>query len=100
MKYIKIYKSKYDPEIGEFAITEPDPLRFGLSDYWREFVKYNIGKIVGISDDIPYKERKYKIEYNDEMSKQILWFLKKEIIAHSKNMEDLDYIIKANKYNL
>lgn len=89
----KLFENKEKLPIGEYVIVEPGPERC-LSQDWRDFLKINVGKIVG-----KYYYT-YKVEFKITIGTEILSFRAKEIIQHSKNREDLEYIEVANKYNL
>jgi hypothetical protein len=93
MKYIKLFENL--PQIGEYAIVEPSIDRKGLSQEWRDFLKCHVGKIFS------KRYYTYGIEFETVASfSQTINFRIDEIIEHSKNREDLEYIETAKKYNL
>jgi len=107
----KIFEgSKLKPiEDNEYVIVEPSKDR--LSN-WRTFFKSNIGQIIcQIKTNHPYDIIEYTIRFKVKTiphngigittRSRYLWiFTSPEIISHSKNKKDLEYIIQANKYNL
>jgi len=97
----KIYENN---EIIEgYVIVEPSSDRFDLSKSWRTFLKSNIGKIIS-GDIYEYEEEesvyKYSVCFKILSGYATLTFTTEEIIDHSKNREDLEYIEQAKKYNL
>jgi len=96
MKYIKTFENSTNlPKIGDYVIV--NPIYFGM---WAiNIVRSSIGQIVNIEFVNEYsKELKYTVAYGLEY-KGILVY-QQEIIAFSKNKEELEPYIIANKYNL
>jgi len=110
MKHIKEYKwhkilNNNRPEKGDYVICQED----GKLD---EFLSLNIGQVKYIDsydkidtlytvgyDKISYEVRSYfskRIEYNQYLRNMLI----EEIKYWSKNKEDLEVILQANKYNL
>lgn len=48
MKYIRTYESTIKPQIGDYAIVEPNANRFwdARDKHWRGYLNCHIGKIV------------------------------------------------------
>ena len=112
MKYIKNFEkiNINKPEIGDYVIAIDEDTHTDV----KNFINNNIGKIVNIKnhkrfgvlyhtkytnvdDDI---EEWFTKENNLDKKCGIRCFYLHEIIAFSKNIEDLDTILNANKYNL
>jgi len=108
MKYLKRFENINTPQVGDYVIaslkTDKD---IGI------FIANNIGQIVAISEnDINklYTVKFFNIEkdiekffftepeYGEYMT--LMFFYKYEILAFSKNKEELETILNANKYNL
>jgi len=115
MRYIKTYEKVYvdRPEIDDWAIVH---LSQNIDDELNKFIKSNIGKIVDIGYETiedyrgnQHKSQFYVLNYDTEIPKNIkIWFQDDNNIAFetheikywSKDREDLELIIAANKYNL
>ena len=114
--YIKTYETHdaNKPEIGDWAIVHVSP---NMDDELDVFLKKNIGKIVNIGNEIESTNIQnswwspseyYVLNYDTEIPKEIdIWFhnnnisfYTNEIKYWSKNKEDLEAIITADKYNL
>jgi len=109
MKYIKEYSNYSDViEIGEYVICSesiPD-----LDD----FLENNIGKYIGdVTDGTLVCPYKYIIEYRNVPISLLTYFhfeqnteykcrreSMRDIVYHSKNIEDLEAILAAKKYNI
>ena len=122
MKYIKTYENVSVPKIGDYVIG----YSLDNSDETIEFLKNNIGQIIGkrhikpehYSTDTSLQSRfEYKVEYKgvihknsdfiylmpnnfSKVTQTYIWFNEKEINHFSKNEEDLYVYIDSNKYNL
>lgn len=109
MKYIKTFEDIItEPQKGEYVICYDDD-EDNIPQY-NEFIKSNIGKIIGI--DSRNKEYPYIIEY--ENIPNVIWDLfdnfddlsncrrmkREHIINHSKNIDELQPYVQAIKYNL
>ena len=117
MKYIKIYEENNDlPEIGDYVICTTTKI-----DYTSlvKFLNSNIGQVIDANDthagdrissypgkDSVYFRHPVKYEnvpkdlrtvFNEDNYRFIK---KKEFLYHSKNREDLESILIANKFNL
>jgi len=106
MKYLKKFENINEPKIGDYVICvnyENTDLKI-LDD----FLSSNIGKIV--RDKTNVEKFKYSIKF-ENIPKNLKGFTENGVgdeiifrsdeIAHfSKNKEDLEHIIDANKYNL
>ena len=99
MKYIKTYEENIDsPQIGDYVIT-----------YFQQQAPANIENVVGkiINVDIsPSGNLIYDIEYMWINNKEVgngritLSHQKEDMIYWSKNKEDCEAYLSANKYNL
>lgn len=108
MRYIKNFESvKDNPQIGDYVIIyfksfENDP---DEKDY---YIKTHLGVIVDIDPKSGKGFLPYEIQYEDNIwhirdnvrPRDILCVNREDIQHWSKNKEDLEHIIKANKYNL
>jgi len=95
----KLFESKEDlPQIGEYVIVKPNDKR-RMSVDRRDFLLSNVGRIV--NKKYYSKKMKIFIRYLVEFKTGIdSEFNADEIIEHSRNREDIEYIENANKYNL
>jgi len=116
MKYLRTYEGIDKLQIGDYVICKSlsdsgDNIEL-LGQIWRdrrEFFRSNIGEFVEYDSDVIFS---YGIKYEnipkdinvefftDTGSDDIIWLLRKEILEYSKNSEDLEFFINANKYNL
>jgi len=115
MKYIKTYENINEdaPQVDDYVICEEysDERELDI------FLANNIGKIVDIEKNTYFagiKDIIYWVKYDSNigeeletsfnfgkyMEKNTRPFDKKEIKYWSKNKEELEHIISANKYNL
>jgi len=100
MKYIKTYESRPKAiEDGEYVIIR---INYNQKNYikkeWQMFIKNNVGKIKShyyIEDHLIYI-----IDFNSGIDDGHRRFKHEEILAHSKNKEELEIQLVANKYNL
>jgi hypothetical protein len=98
MKYLKLYEElNKEPEINDYVIgrnirklptTGPDK----DADEIDEYLKTHIGQIINIQHG-----QDFLVKYDDGNS---WWFKKFELIHISKNKNDLEIYIEAEKYNL
>jgi len=108
MRYIKTYEEiDYGPEVGDYVVCK-DNLLIDDRDYnYINFLANNIGKLDSIK--IGAKKLYYFVTYEnvpDNIDKD--YFVKgytisidrKEIVFYSKNMENCETYLAANKYNL
>ena len=114
MKYIKTFESSNKLlELGTYVICDEETSNIEL----KNFLKNNIGVIKyyfdGINEDLPYMVyyknlknlKKSSIGIIDRFNEEIKFpdcraMREKEIIHHSKNKEDLEPFILANKFNI
>jgi hypothetical protein len=89
MKYIKKFENKIgdEPQVGDYVyciVPEGD---------------YKPPRFIGLIEIIkPNRKHPYRIKYLNEEEHRIV--KRDEIIAFSKNKEELEHYIQANKYNL
>jgi hypothetical protein len=111
MKYIKLFEEKDDLELNDyvicFAVDEEDD-----ETLLNDFLKFNIGRYVGIEPKQMKKDRdayivefdhvpkEVGIDFSSVVNKNQIFFDRFEIIKYSKNKEDLEHFVQANKYNL
>jgi len=103
MKHLKYFENIEEPQVGDYVICEE---LSNLTPDICNFISSNIGIIEYTKNDDG--ETSYYIKY--ENVPEDIFFLtlrnnkrdmsREEIIHFSKNKEDLEYIINANKYNL
>jgi hypothetical protein len=106
MKHLKHFENINEPEVGDYAICE-NYVNSNLK-ILDDFLLTNIGLITNIHNrvkDYPYIIKFEKIPaelktYTEDNMGTEMMFQKEEIVHFSKNKEDLEYIISANKYNL
>jgi hypothetical protein len=112
MKYIKLFEQKDELKIGDYVICaamDEEDDESTLNDY----LKYNIGRFIGIKPLKMKKSRDAYIVKFDKVPSDIqaefgsgtdnndeIFFDRFEIIDFSKHKEDLEHFIQANKYNL
>ena len=112
MKYIKKFESIEDVSIikvGEYVMCIESTIE---DDLLNNFLENNIGRVVFHDTEFknyPYKvtfdnipnevENKYFI-YVDYLNCSVRTFKGTEILAHSKNKEDILPLLAATKYNL
>jgi hypothetical protein len=117
MKYIKLFESKYLPKIGEYVLLKH--MDYGFEEL-NDFLTHNIAQIVEFEDGWNVEPDKRCIIEFEEISEDIMNlaypimgkmigedFVSNamdvdvdDIRAHSSNIEDLEYILNAEKYNL
>lgn len=99
MKYIKKYESRPEAiDDGEYVIVKSNNPRSYIKKEWQDFIKNNVGKIKShyyIEDHLIYI-----IDFNSGIDDGYRRFDHEKILAHSKNKEELEIILTANKYNL
>jgi len=105
MKHIKKFETTDKPQINDYVICheEYDDDVEGINT----FLDNNIGQIIGRFNNnditspflVKYENIPNDIGYmfNKDKSRQMLNY---EIIHFSKNKEDLEHVLSANKYNL
>jgi hypothetical protein len=104
MKHIKTYESlteDREPQVGDYVICQ----YYDVSDKDEEqdaFVATHIGKIISIIDEetYPYNVKFIAINSEIETGTHKRRFRRREIKYYSPNIEDLELIMNANKYNL
>jgi len=106
MKHLKKFENINKPEVGDYVICKNiENEDLSILDY---FLSENIGIIINNRTD--FKKFPYLIRF-DDMPHELLIYSEKregkdiifrsdEILHFSKNKEDLEHIIVANKYNL
>jgi hypothetical protein len=100
MKYIKAYE---DEHVKEQAIDDDEyvvaiPKRNLPNQNWINFMKHNTGQIK--SHYYVDNHLIYIIDFKCDIGDGHQRMSPNEIIAHSKNKEDLYPYLSANKYNL
>jgi len=111
MKYIKTYKSIKEPQVGDYVLFYLNP-KIGNEEL-RTFFNANIAQVIKIDkiENYPYQEPNPTIsilyEYVppgiiDQFDRKNfnISLPKNAIVACSKNKEDLEPYIIANKYNI
>jgi len=95
-----------DPQIGDYVICEEN-LMTNATNRKRICISNNIGNIIDYNPTIN-SDYKYMVYY-ENAPEDLFWFngkdkvrqmSRKEIIYYSKNKEDLEIYLDANKYNL
>lgn len=119
MKYLKYFEEiKNEPQLYDYVIVNGDCMT-KVPPSFNKFINENIGKIIKIDNfnrfdpnlDFYFLQNVATIKYENYPSKIRLWFDTlngdsvitvpiTEIIHFSSNINDLDMIIKANKYNI
>jgi hypothetical protein len=110
MKHLKKYEQlkEQEPKIGDFVICTDNGITNDKN--FESYLNTNIGKIILIRDndkdpycvlyeDIPSNFKVYASIVHDKIRK-LIKFNRDEIKYFSKNKEDLERIIIANKYNI
>jgi hypothetical protein len=101
MKYLKTFEeNNTEPQIGEYvAIGLPKMINY----QWiiDNNPKYFIGQIVD-KKNVDEKNNIYKILYDETLFNgvKLWWVLKDEILKHSKNKSDLEFVNSIGKYNI
>jgi hypothetical protein len=104
MKYIRLFEERIigNPKVGDWVICKSSNDR---DIELNQFLATNIGEV--IMEDPP--EWDYEILYKDapdwivdiaHIYDKSIGFDREEILYWSKNKEELEYIVSANKYNL
>jgi len=88
-----IMKSSYGEDINNFLCNNVGQITFIGADLQNDNVY-----VVYPSSEIPKRLEHYFRKHDKNVSLRI--FEKHEILYYSKNREDLEIIIQANKYNL
>jgi ribosomal protein L19 len=115
MKYIKSYESLMIDELerGDYVLVAQ---KFGDTEKVREFINNNVGQIIQM-DNNGYESNilvKYENVTNDiqtyfmthfnantpDIRSYTKYINSRNIIAHSKNIDEIKSMISANKYNL
>jgi hypothetical protein len=121
MKYIKTFEdiNTAEPEIGDYVIVYDQFTYTSNMIEWKEFMNTHVGRLIRKRDsDINNTKRLlYDVEYENipENVKRIIFKYKfdpktnkavekgfniDEIVCWSKNKEELELKLAANKYNL
>lgn len=101
MKHLKTFEeNSIEPQIGEYvAIGLPRMIK----SQWviDRNPTYFIAKIVD-KKRVDKKSNIYKILYDDTLDHYTKewWVLKSEILKHSKNKRDLEFVSSISKYNI
>lgn len=103
MKYIKKFEDINEPEVGDYVICSEE--HDGLSKKLIDFTSNNIGQLIEIDGTQYYP---FVVKYDDNVPLELevnflhntRGMMRAEIIHYSKNKEDLEMILNANKYNL
>ena len=106
MKHIKKYEQNISIEVGDYVICTDNGIT--NDNNFEVYLKSHIGKIILIKkyikdpylvlyENLPDKFKTYS-STNDNL--KLIKFNENEIIHFSKNKEDLEHIIVANKYNI
>lgn len=97
MKYIKTFEKLGEPTIGDYVICvdkDYDDLEFN------NFLATSIGKVVKYQYDQYYVEYDNPPIYIEDTWGNPIRFILDEILHFSKNKEDLEIYVQANKYNI
>lgn len=105
MKHVKTYEELNigKPEIGDYVICQD--LEYEEEDGERDFLLNIVGKIENIKKD-PNHGLLYSVDLGESKEALVIWgdtiqdFNIKEIKYWSKDRDDLETIVQANKYNL
>jgi len=116
MKYLKTFENiKKSLNLGDYVICEEIPSNGLEKRNFKdviEFERYNIGKYVKsingngkfkyaiYYDNIPQKFKDKFFMREGDIDKYCRVMSRKEIIFNSKNKEELEAIINANKFNI
>jgi len=101
MKHIKLFEEinqnvigswTLAPEVGDYVIC--DSTNF---DLLKNLVKNNIGKLIQI-EKVTRDDDNYYIKYTEIENDIVFW--RSEILYWSKDKEELEAILTAQKYNL
>jgi len=109
MKYIETYENMSEPEIGDWVICK-DVNTFNEDNDIIDFIDNNVGQIIKITKIvylIKYGINFNKVEFEPESfgfpsddGLGVRRFQRSEIKHWSKDKENLEAILAANKYNL
>lgn len=98
MRYIKTYeKFTKEPQIGDYvAVKIPRMIKYVLGRPNLDLNQIYFAKVVNKEGGI------FGVEFGDDFYNftKKWWMMRDEIIDFSKNKEDLEYLIIADKYNL
>lgn len=99
MKYLKYFENNGKLSVGDYVLIQEDEQEFIPS--YNDFLRTHIGKVVGVEDDYFYVD--FFQEEVDNFPNQYyrnqgfpIYFLK----YFSKNLENLETKIQADRYNL
>jgi hypothetical protein len=93
MKYIKKFENNNNLEVGDYVLV--DNIDYISNKDVVKLLLNNIGTIIKIDS---YYSDVFWVKY--ENNAQSFPIDRKEIAHHSKNKNDLQYILDAKKYNL
>jgi len=106
MKYIKKFENLTEgPEYGDYAIFYYDDLaeyayHAKLNSERKKFINSNVGMVINVSN----KENLWiEIQYDEEIptyNNNKILLTKDNMIAYSKDKDELEARLSANKYNL
>jgi len=106
MKYLKTYENLNKPEVGDWVYAIEDE---SVGDNIIEYIKTHIGILTTNEDDYhryDYDSKRYWVSYSyypdDDRPKAIdlWWFYKNQIKFWSKDKEEVEAYMVAQKYNL
>jgi hypothetical protein len=107
MKHLKTYEQVKEPQVGDYVLFYFDQ---EIGDkIFRNFANSNIGQLVDISNPTvaraKFKNMSDEMLYRFGLTKKSdgsvnISLPKSSIIRHSKNKEDLETYMAANKYNI
>ena len=121
MKYLKRFEdiNNEEPEVGDYVIVYDTFTYTTNMIEWREFMNTHVGKLINKRDSGAHNSKRmfYDVEYENipENIKKIIFkykfdpqtnkatekgFTIDEIVYWSKNKEELELKLAANKYNL
>lgn len=89
----KIFENNFN-EVGYYVI--PKLVGINYDDYYKKLISGKIFKIIGQTKST------YKIDFFDQYHDKdnAFWINKEHAEYKSRNREELEHIISANKYNL
>jgi len=113
----KLFENKQEPQIGDYVICDIEvaidikDINYVMEQKYKNFLRNNIGKYVKNVPDarfsyciaydyIPNEFKFFIRKYDDFPNVQIIGVERSEILVFSKNKEDLEVKLNANKYNL
>lgn len=111
MKHLKIYENYNEIEIGDYVICESGKSNYNIQfKKLNDFIRNKIGKLIDIDNKSIPGSIYYIVEYDNipdnisnfkrSRNESAFTMHKIDIINYSKDKNELESIINANKFNI